>query len=85
VGLGIALIVAGSLLGLGVALVAWRRLPSVVCLVAIGACAAIAGAGALLVQDPDLVSPGDWVLTLVALAVMGPLQTSYALGRPGPR
>ena len=84
-GLGIALIVAGSLLGLGVALVAWHRLPSAACLAGVAACAALAGAGGLLVQDPDLVSAGDWVLTLAALAVLAPLHARYALGRPGPR
>lgn len=81
-GLGIGLIVAGSLLGLVIALGAWRRLPSWVGVVALAGCGAMVGAGALLVQDGA--SGVEWALTLAVLGVLTPVHARLVFGAPGP-
>jgi hypothetical protein len=80
-GAGIALIVAGSLLGLFTLFGVWRRLPAPVSLVLLAASGAVIGAGALLVQEGA--GPGDWALTLVVLGSLTPLHGRLVFGRPG--
>jgi hypothetical protein len=75
---GIALIVAGSLLALGVAFVLRRRLPGrAVFGVAAAASLAIA-TGALLLQAH--VSAAEWTLTLVAMSLLGPAHIRIVMG-----
>jgi hypothetical protein len=82
VGLGIGLVVAGSLLGLATVGAA-RRLPAPVWVGLLALAGAAAGAGALAVQDHA--GPGDWLLTLVALAALTPLHARLVFGPPGSR
>jgi multisubunit Na+/H+ antiporter MnhG subunit len=79
-GVGLALIVAGSLLALLTVFGLWRRLPEPAALVVLATAGAIVGAGALLVQyDPG---PGDWALTLLVLGVGTPLHGRLVFGAP---
>jgi len=80
-GAGVALIVAGSVLGLFTLFVLWRRLSLPVAFALLAASGAAIGAGALLVQDR--VGPGDWALTLFVLGVLTPLHGRLVFGRPG--
>lgn len=80
-GAGVALIVAGSVLGLLTLFVLWRRLSLPVAFVLLAASGAAIGAGALLVQDRAV--PGDWALTLFVLGVLTPLHGRLVFGRPG--
>jgi len=79
-GAGVALIVAGSLLGLFTLFVLWRRL-SLLAFVMLAASGVAIGGGALLVQDRA--GPGDWALTLFVLGVLTPLHGRLVFGRPG--
>ncbi len=78
-GEGIALIGGGTVLGLGVALLAWRRLSPALALGMLAAAGAIVGSGALLVQDRA--SGADWALTLVMLGGLTPLHAWLLFGR----
>lgn len=80
VGIGVGLIVAGSLVALTVVFAAWRRAPFVLSIVVLGVCGAAVGAGALLVQEEA--SATEWALTLVALGVLTPLHARLVFGRP---
>lgn len=80
-GAGVALIVAGSVLGLFTLSVLWRRLSLPVAFVLLAASGAAIGAGALLVQDRA--GPGDWALTVFVLGVLTPLHGRLVFGRPG--
>lgn len=80
-GAGIALIVAGSLLGLLTLFGLWRRLPGPASLVLLAAAGVALGAGALLVQEGA--GPGDWALTLLVLGGLTPLHGRLVFGRPG--
>jgi len=77
-GAGVAMIAAGAA---GVALAAFvlrRRLPSAAVFVVIGVFSVVVGAGALIVQDH--VTRADWIVTLSALAVLGPAHVRFLLG-----
>jgi hypothetical protein len=80
-GVGVALIVAGSVLGLSTLFVLWRRLPGAAALVLLAAAGVAIGAGALLVQEGAGV--GDWALTLLVLGGLTPLHGRLVFGRPG--
>jgi hypothetical protein len=82
-GAGVALIVAGSLVGLIVVFVLWRRLAPAVALALLAGCGVAVGAGGLLVQD--VVTAAEWTLTLVALGVLAPLHARLVFGLPGRR
>ena len=81
-GAGVAMIVAGAA---GVALgsfVLRRRLPAPAVFVLLGACSVAVGIGALVVQDH--VTTADWIVTLAALALLGPVHVRFLLGPFGP-
>jgi hypothetical protein len=78
---GIALIVAGSLLGLLTMFALWRRLPAPAALVLLAAAGMAIGAGALLVQEGA--GAEDWALTLLVLGVLTPLHGRLVFGQPG--
>jgi hypothetical protein len=80
-GVGLALIVAGSLLALLIAIGLWQRLPGPAALALLAAAGVIVGAGALLVQDDP--GPGDWALTLLVLGLLTPLHGRLVFGPPG--
>jgi hypothetical protein len=80
-GVGLALIVAGSLLALLIAIGLWRRLPGPAALALLAAAGVIVGTGALLVQDDP--GPGDWALTLLVLGLLTPLHGRLVFGLPG--
>jgi hypothetical protein len=80
-GVGLALIVAGSLLALITVTGLWRRLPWPAALVLLSAAGGIVGAGAMLVQEDP--GPGDWALTLLVLGVLTPLHARLVFGPPG--
>ena len=80
-GVGIALIVAGSLLGLLTLFALWRRLPEPAALVLLAAAGMGIGAGALLVQEGA--GAGDWALILLVLGVLTPLHGRLVFGQPG--
>jgi hypothetical protein len=50
--------------------------------VLVGAFSVLVGAGALVVQEH--VTTADWVVTLAALAVLGPAHVRFLLGPFGP-
>lgn len=78
---GVALIVAGSALGLFTQFGLWRRLPGPAVFVLLAASGAVVGAGALLVQVGA--GPGDWALTLIVLGGLTPLHGRLLFGPPG--
>lgn len=83
VGLGVAAIVAGSLLALLISLGAWHRLARAIAFGLLAACGLLVGAGALLVQDRA--SGVEWAITLVALGVTAPVHARVVFGVPGAR
>jgi hypothetical protein len=82
-GTGVGLIAGGSVLGLVVGLVGWRRLSPVLAQTAMAVIGVAVGSGALLVQDEA--SAADWALTLVVLGVLTPVHARFVFGRPGER
>jgi hypothetical protein len=80
-GVGVALIVAGSVLGLSTLFGLWRRLPGPAALVLLAAAGMAIGAGALLVQE--VARPGDWAITLVVLGGLTPVHGRLVFGPPG--
>lgn len=80
-GVGVALIVAGSILGLSTLFGLWRLLPGPAALVLLAAAGAAIGAGALLVQEAA--GTGDWALTLLVLGGLTPLHGRLVFGPPG--
>lgn len=82
-GAGVALIVAGSLVGLLVVFGGWRRLPAPPALALLAGCGVLVGSGALLVQDGA--SALEWAITLTTLGVLTPVHARLVFGRPGPR
>lgn len=80
-GVGVVLIVAGSVLGLSTLFGLWRRLAAPVALVVLAAAGVAIGAGALLVQEGA--GPGDWALTLLVLGGLAPLHGRLVFGPPG--
>lgn len=81
IGLGVALVVVGGMLGSLVVFAAWGRPSRFVSLAALAGCGMLAGAGALLVQDRA--SPAEWAVTLVVLGALTPLHAMVVFGRPG--
>ena len=75
---GIALIVAGSLVGLAFAFVARRRAPAVLVAAVLALCGLALGAGALLVLHH--VSVTNWTVTLVLMAILVPAHVRVVLG-----
>jgi hypothetical protein len=65
-----------------VASVGWRRLPPALAFAILAGCGALAGAGALLVQDRA--SGAEWALTLLVLGVLTPIHARLVFGKPGP-
>lgn len=80
-GLGVALILAGAVLGLVAMFVLWDRIPAALALGSMSVCGALVGAGGLLVQDEAGV--GSWILALVLLSVLGPIHGRLVMGPPG--
>jgi len=75
--------IAGGAAGVAVtAFVLRRRLPSPVVFVLVGAFSILVGVGALVVQDQ--VTRADWIVTVAALAVLGPAHVRFLLGPFGP-
>jgi hypothetical protein len=71
--------------GAGVLLTAFvlrRRLPPALVYAVLAAWSVVLGVGALVVQDH--VSTADWIVTLAALAVLGPAHARFLLGAFGP-
>jgi hypothetical protein len=83
VGAGVALIVAGSTLGLLTVFVLWHRIPSGLALVAASMCGMGLAAGGLLVQED--VGVASWVFALVLLAILAPVHARLVFGPPGRR
>jgi hypothetical protein len=82
-GAGIALI-AGGVVGLGLTvLVLRRRLPAAAVFCLSAAFSVAWGAGALVVQDHT--TTADWVVTLAAFGLLGPVHARFLLGPFGPR
>jgi len=77
-GVGIALIVAGSLVGLAFAFAVRRRAPAAVVAAVLALCGLALGAGALLVLHH--VSVTNWTVTLVLMAVLVPAHVRVMLG-----
>jgi hypothetical protein len=80
---GVALVVAGSALGLAMAFGLRTRVPVAAVALALGVAGVAAGAGALLLQDDP--SPADWAVTLVSLGVLVPFHVRVMLGPLGRR
>jgi hypothetical protein len=81
VGVGIALLVSGTLLGLLVVFGAWRRLSGPVAAALLAVCGVMLGAGALLVQDAA--TGIEWAITLLALGSLTPLHARLVFGPAG--
>jgi hypothetical protein len=79
---GVVLIVVGTAGVLSTAFVLRRRLPASVVYVLLGAWSMLVGVGALAVQDH--VTTADWIVTLAALALLGPAHARFLLGAFGP-
>jgi hypothetical protein len=79
--LGVALILAGSALGLVTSFVLWRRLPAAPCVLLAVASGALVGSGALVVQSGT--TTADWAVTLFALGALTPVHSRLLFGRPG--
>lgn len=80
-GTGVILLLAGSLSVLGTGIFLRPKLPRAAASVLLAISGAAIGAGALGVRDGA--SPAEWVLTLVVLAMMAPLQVRLVFGRSG--
>jgi hypothetical protein len=81
VGAGVALIVAGSVVGLVTVFVLWRRVPAGLALVIASACGMCLAAGGLLLQED--VGAASWGFALVLLAVLAPVHARLVFGPPG--
>ena len=80
---GVAVIVAGAMLGLGVALFLWRRLRAALAFAALTIAGVLVGVGALAVQER--VRLADRVVTVLVLAVLTPVHGRLVFGKPGER
>ena len=78
-GVAIVSVAAVALLAL---LERWRRTPGRAPLVLLAVVGAVAGGGALLLQDDP--GPADWAVTLAVLAAGTPMHFRFLLGPPGP-
>lgn len=83
VGAGIALIVAGTVVGLLTVFLLWHRIPAVLALVVASACGMCLAAGGLLVQED--VGAASWAFALVLLAILAPVHARLVFGPPGRR
>jgi hypothetical protein len=81
-GAGVALIVGGAAVVAIAAFVLRRRLPSALVFLVASAGSVALGSGALVVQDRTTTT--DWVVALVAMALLGPLHVRVLLGPFGP-
>ena len=79
---GVVLIVAGFAGVLLVGFALRRRLPAGVGFVLLAVFSVAAGAGALVVQDH--VTTADWIVTLVPVALLGPVHVRFLVGPFGP-
>jgi len=79
---GVALIVAGFAGVLVVGFALRRRLPAAAGFVLLAVFSVAAGAGALVVQDH--VGVADWIVTLTAMALLGPVHMRFLAGPFGP-
>jgi hypothetical protein len=80
-GAGVALIVAGSLVGLITVFVLWHRIPTAVALITTSVCGMSLAAGGLLVQED--VAAASWAFALGLLAILAPAHARLVFGRPG--
>lgn len=80
---GFVAIAVGAALTLVVVFALWRRLPAPVALCALALAGALAGVGALAIQDAP--SRADRVLTIGVLVILTPLHARLVFGRPGER
>ena len=78
VGAGIALIVAGTVVGLLTVFLLWHRIPAVLALVVASACGMCSVAGGLLVQE-DV--GAAWAFALVLLAILAPCTHGWPSAR----
>jgi hypothetical protein len=83
VGAGVALIVAGTVVGLLTVFLLWHRIPAALALVVASACGMCLAAGGLLVQED--VGPASWVFALALLAILAPVHARLVFGPPGRR
>ena len=83
VGAGVALIVAGSVVGLMTVFVLWHRVAAGVALVVSAVCGMCLAAGGLLVQED--VGAASWAFALVLLAILAPVHARLVFGPPGRR
>ena len=79
---GVVLIVVGAIGVAATAFLLRRRLPAVVVFVLVAGFSVAVAAGALVVQDH--VTTTDWVVALVAVALLGPAHVRFLLGPFGP-
>jgi uncharacterized membrane protein len=80
---GVAAIVAGAALALGVVFFLWGRLAAVVAFAALTIAGVLVGVGALAVQAH--VGFADRVVTVLVLAVLTPVHGRLVFGKPGER
>jgi hypothetical protein len=80
---GVAAIVTGAMLGLGVAFFLWRRLRAALAFAALTVAGVLVGVGALAVQER--VRLADRVVTVLVLAVLTPVHGRLVFGKPGER
>lgn len=81
VGAGVALILAGTLVGLLAVFLLWHRIPAALALVVASACGMCLAAGGLLVQED--VGAASWAFAIVLLAILAPVHARLVFGPPG--
>jgi len=81
VGSDVWLVIAITVIALGIAAWLWRRLPPRAAAAAVSLLAGALGAGALSLQDDP--GPADWIVGLSLLVVFAPVHCRFAFGPPG--
>lgn len=81
VGSDVWLVIAGTVIALGMAAWLWRRLPPRPAVAAVSLLAGALGVGALLLQDDP--RPADWIIGLSLLVAFAPVHCRFAFGPPG--
>jgi hypothetical protein len=80
---GVALIVAGTVVGVMTVFLLWHRIPAALALVVTSLCGMCLAAGGLLVQED--VGAASWAFALVLLAILAPVHARLVFGPPGRR